>query len=385
MKVLVLNYTHPEGYPPTFNAINNLSKNVDEVFVLSTRTLETKWNYSDNVHLNLLDSNTDRFKAVTISKGKKIKTYFNYIKAIYNYIRKDKVDLIIIYDNVPFFFYTIIAKVLPKGKLPVVWYHNHDVFPLSNYKKYSVNWFGAICEQKYLNQASYFSLPANERKEYFKLNEFKGKYFFIPNYPSSYFHGKLKIDTRKSLDRISFVYPGNICFKHGFEDLIPILGEKVDEKELHLTLLGDVKPKYKEELIALANKHNVSNHVHFIGRNSYFDVPKVMTEHHIGWAVNKPLDVTYSTGGTAANKIYEYLALSMPIVIFDNEHYREYLDNNDWAFFSDLSKDSLLEQIKDIVKDYNNLSQQARESFENNFTFEEAFNKALQTVLKEIS
>lgn len=384
MKVLVLNYTHPEGYPPTFNAINNLSKHFQQVFVLSTNTLDTKWTYDNNVHLTLLNAEKDRFKAVKISKWQKINAYFNYIRQLYLLIRKEKPELLLIYDGVPFFFYFIVSKFLVFNKKPFVWYHNHDIFPLSFYKKYSVNWFGALCEQKCLNLASVFSLPANERKEYFPMNTFKGKYLFIPNYPSKYFHGKLNIENKTINDKINIIYPGSICEKHGFEEAISILNEKIEDKEIHLTLLGDITDSYKNELLEIVKQYNNLDKLHFKSRVSYFDVPEVMKQQHIGWAVNKPLDVTYATGGTAANKIYEFLALGMPIILYDTENYRQYLQGNEWAFFSDLSKESLTLHIKTIISNYNQLSINARRAFENNFAFELAFEEALNVIKKEI-
>lgn len=385
MKALVLNYTHPEGYPPTFNAINNLSKNTKKVIVLSTNTLETKWKYDNNVELHLLNAEKDRFKSINRSKFRKVKDYFNYGKSLFRLLKKNKPDLVLIYDNVPFLFYYIVSKVFLSSKKTKVWYHNHDVFPLSYYKKYSINWFGAICEQKKLNIADYFSLPANERKEYFPMNNYNGKYFFLPNYPSIHFHGQIDIVKKHITDKVNIIYPGNICEKHGFEDIITILNKKIDGKTIHLTLLGDITENYKSTLLKIAKEHSCLNNLIFKERVSYFDVPKVMEYQHIGWAVNKPLDVTYSTGGTAANKIYEFLALGMPIILFDNKHYRDYLEGNDWAIFSNLSEDSLIESIRLATNEYASLSMKARESFEKNYSFETHFDSVFKKIKSEIT
>ena len=35
-----------------------------------------------------------------------------------------------------------------------------------------------------------FSLPAIERKDYFPMNELKGQFFYIPNFPSKEFYSK---------------------------------------------------------------------------------------------------------------------------------------------------------------------------------------------------
>jgi hypothetical protein len=384
MKVLVSIYTHPEGYPPTFNAINNLSKKADHLSVLATETLDTRWNYDSNVRLHLLPSEKDRFKAMRRSKKEKLMTYIGFCRAYLRIIKSEKPDVILIYDNVALLLYYLIHFFIPSKLKPKLWYHNHDVFPLSSYKKYTINWFVAWLEQNRLDLVDYFSLPAQERKSFFKMERFRGQYFFIPNFPSEYFHGKLKLENKKLNDQINLVYPGNICFKHGFEELIPCLGKKVNGKELHLNLIGDVKKDYKQELLILASKHNCEKFLHFVGRISYFDVPKSLSSCQIGWAVNKPLDATYATGGTAANKIYEFVALGMPIILFDNAHYRQYLEKHAWAHFTDLSETSVLEQIKSIDDAYDEKSKLAFQDFKRHYSFESHFDEALQTIKRDL-
>ena len=278
----------------------------------------------------------------------------------------------------------MVSLLLPFTKLPKVWYHNHDVFPLEFYKKYSVNWFGAHTELRLVRKVNYLSLPANERKEHFNLKGFKGKYFFIPNYPSQYIHGNINIRKRIIDNQIRLIYPGNICHKHGFEELIKILCKKVSEKEIHLTLLGDIQEDYRKELIEIVKSINSLDKLHFISRKSYFEIPDILQGHHIGWAVNKPLDVTYSTGGTAANKIYEFIAMGMPVLLYDNDHYKSHLGHLESAFFTDLSEASLMKQIQMIIEDYDKYSKSSRSAFVNNFTFESAFNNAAKEVIREI-
>ncbi len=384
MKVLVLNYTHPEGYPPTFNAINNLSKHFEKVIVLSKNNLPTVWNYDSNVNLILQDEIQNRFKSELKSKFSKFKSYLNYVVTFRKLIIKEKPELLILYDALPLFFYYLIKPTIRQSNQPKVWYHNHDINPLSFYKKYSTNWFGAVIEQKKINIASYFSLPAIEREKYFPLASFSGKYYFIPNYPSKYFHGELNNKQKIINDKINIVYPGNISEKHGFEELIPILKEKVHKKELHLTLVGDIRQEYKKYLTEIAKNSGTLHHLHFHDRVSYFKVPEMMSTQHIGWAVNKPLNITYTTGGTAANKIYEYLALGMPIILYDNLHYREHLDGNNWALFSDLSKESLLKNIESIDQNFDKMSLESRKSFESHFTFESAFESTIHSIKKDI-
>ena len=48
-KVLVTIYVHPEYYPPTLNAINELSLIFDEVVVVTRNLAASKWKFPENV------------------------------------------------------------------------------------------------------------------------------------------------------------------------------------------------------------------------------------------------------------------------------------------------------------------------------------------------
>ena len=50
-KVLVTIYVHPEYYPPTLNAINELSLIFDEVVVVTRNLAASKWKFPENVSL----------------------------------------------------------------------------------------------------------------------------------------------------------------------------------------------------------------------------------------------------------------------------------------------------------------------------------------------
>lgn len=384
MNVLILHYTHPEGYPPTFNAINCISKKASSVTILSTDTLPTNWNYDKNVELILLKGEHDRFKHVNRSKFDKLLSYYNYIKQICRLLKKRNVDLLIIYDNVPFLFYQIASFFVSK-KIKL-WYHNHDVYPLSHYKKYSVNWFGAKSVQDNFDKIDFFSLPAVERKKMYPFKLFKGKFFFIPNYPS-----KNIIKPRETpivlpnKQFIKIVYPGSPSDKNGFKELINTMTEKVNDKLITLTIVGDIKPSYKAELTNYANKLNVGSQLFFNDRIPYTEMSMFLKNFEIGWALYKPVDLSVATAGSSSNKIYEFLANGLPIIVFDNEHHKEHLSSCNAAFYSDLSKTSILATIKSIDSNFVNLSKLARQDFEDKYQFEFVFNPIFNEIKDEVT
>lgn len=381
MKFVACQYTHIEGYPPTFNALNLIAEQGHKVNVLARKDLDSSWNYNDNITLNFVGNYKNRFEFERTTKFNKIREFLKYVIRLKSLIKKDKPDFLIIYDNIPLMAFMLIRIFISK-KIKI-WYHNHDVHYLKDYKKYSLNYFAHFFEKKAFKHIDYFTLPAEERKKYFNLKKFEGFYSVVPNYPPLYLF-KLNDDNKQlPTEEIKLIYPGsNISNKHGIEEIIAVLGTKYFEKKLTLTLIGNIREKYKQQLINIAKENKVEDYLFFKNRLPYPLMPNEIQKYQIGIAINKPMDITYQTGGTAANKTYEYAACGLPIILLDTPHYREHLQKFNWTFFTDLSIDSIVAQIREILKNYLKLSNYARKSFENDLNFEKVFNKTFEKIIK---
>ena len=160
---------------------------------------------------------------------------------------------------------------------------------------------------------------------------------------------------------------------HGIEEILPVLKESIAGKELALKLLGKSIPGYKESIEALAASYHVSNRVHFEGLQPYKNIPTISSLCHIGLAIYTKPDVMNTTIGTASNKIYEYAAVGLPVLCYDNEYYREQLGKYSWVFYTDCSIGSYQTAIRNIIHRYPELSMAARKDFINHLNFETGF------------
>lgn len=374
MKIIVSLYNHIEGYPPTFNAINILAKKGHTLTVLMRKDLPTSWNYLSNIRFETVGDYQNRFEFEQKSKLYKIREFFIFLRKLFKLIKREKPNVVLLYDNIPLMAYRFIRFFLNK-KSHKVWFHNHDIHYLMDYKKYSLPWFAYFSLKKSFTFIHFFSLPAKERLQYFNLKKFRGKQMIIPNFPPAYLYRFQKEYAPK--DIIKLVYPGsNISHMHGIEEIIPILNNRVNKKALHLYLVGTIKSNYKKTLLEIAEAHNTTDKVFFVDRMPYIKIQEEMIKYDIGVAINKPMNITYETGGTAANKIYEYPASGLPSIFYDNKHYRTYFDHYDWAFFTDLSEKSLINCIHKIDSNYLAYSKLARKEYIENLSFENVFNKA---------
>ena len=161
-----------------------------------------------------------------------------------------------------------------------------------------------------------------------------------------------------------------------------LLPMSVNGKQVQLVLKGFMKEPFNLKLGKIIEERSIQENVEFHGVTSYKEVPKVTASCHIGIAIFAKDDIMNKTPGTASNKIYEYAACGLPVLYYDNEHFRTHLSKYKWAVATNLTNQSLMDSIAFIDSNYAELSEAARSDFENELNFEKQF-KALATELGE--
>ena len=291
-------------------------------------------------------------------------------------IIKIKPSTILIYDSMPILSYRLISSFIIKPE--TLWYHNHDVVEDKYCRKWSLIWWAWKSEKWIFPKLNIFSLPSIERKKCFSFNLFNGKFFFLPNYPSRKIYTKFRKEKEMMRDdTIKILYQGSIGELHGLEEIISLLNIKVQGKSLKLILKGFINDEYLINLKELASQNGVEDKLIYIGPTGYNEVIKNASECHIGIGIHKKNDIMNNTLGTASNKIYEYIALGMPVILYENEHFKDILKDNEWAFFTDTSKKSLLESITKIIDNYSFLSNKAVFDFNSKLCFESHFSEII--------
>jgi len=365
-------YNHPEAYPPTLNAIERLSGVYDNIYVLYRPNLNNLWQYPSNV--KLISSGKQVISVKEQASQPVLKKVYQFLYFTFILLKlsvKYKPKTILLYDGIPLLSYFIVSKICKKPQ--IAWYHNHDVMG-KDQRKYSVGWFATHFESSALAKLDIFSLPADERKVYFDLSHFRGKYFYIPNYPSLAFYNKFHKNVAKD-EVLKLIYQGSISKGHGIEEIISFVA--IYSGKICVTLIGNVSDQYKEELIALKKQLDVDEKVKILPPVNYTLLPTITINHDIGLAIHTPHNLIYATGGTASNKIYEYAAVGLPVLYFENEHYNQILSKYKWTFATDLSMNSIQNQIDYIRLNLNKLSISALSDFNKGLNFESVFSQVI--------
>ncbi len=383
--ILVASYAHPELYPPVLSSIEQLSKITDTIDLVTRNTLKSKWTYPDNVTINYV--NNIQYEGFAIEKipiWLKLQHFFNFIVLLKKLIKRKQTKILIVHDVIPLFAAYLLKKPLKKNQIKL-WYHNHDVTDMSKAGNYSLMGIAAAYEKRAFKIIDIFTLPSKERLEYFPCQELKQSPVILPNYPLKSFYSKThKVSEKGDKKVLKLVFQGSIGIGHGLEDLIAILNNKINGKQLELHLVGKVRDSYLKKLENLVLEKQVQPYFKYHGMQPFAKLPEFLSQFDIGIAIHTPYNVTYSTGGTASNKIYEYAASGMPVLLFDNVHYKTYLEHRKWTFFTDLTQQSLLKAIEVIDENLSQYSDEAYSDFQNEFNFEQIFQDRLIPVLKSL-
>jgi hypothetical protein len=380
-RAVVAIYVDPDFYPPTINAILNLSECFDEVIVVSRNNAAKDFPYPANVSLKKVGSNCTVRQMEKQSLWKKGFYFFKFCLSFLKYAGKKDTELILIYDSIALYAYYLTKNLIGKK---TIWYHNHDMQDRNLISSYSIGGLAAKFQKRAMRNIRYFSLPAKERLVYFPGLKESISTFIIPNYPSLKVYKKDNSKPKDDCKTIRIIYQGFIGAGHSLEELITLLPEKINGYNLELILKGSVTDAYRNSIRKTSTKLGVDDKVHWLAIGPYSELPELTCQADIGIGINKNTDIVSMAQGTASNKIYEYAASGLPVILYNSEQFVHYLASYEWTYFSNGSATSLRAVIGQITARLKEISMVARRDFESHLNFEQVFQPVLKKVLSSL-
>lgn len=376
----MLIYANPDYFPPTINAAHLLSEYFDVILIARNQD-PPHWKYPSNVKVHRLGPYTSERKGEQASAVSKLWEYINFV-AQARRLLKD-VSLIYAY-NANGYTSAYLCRLFEPQPIPLI-YHNHDLnnqlIPLS-----SLSGWIQRGEQKWVHKANIVVFPSQARASLFKkITNFNGQLMIVPNFPRKIFfkeHQDLKNLILERFKKPQILLQGAISIQNSLLELIDSL--TLLDNYIELKLIGPINEEEQDLMRDFAVQKNVADHVKYFKPVPYNELPSHTWMASIGVCLYKKIDINHQTMGTASNKIYEYAACGLPVIVSDQPNYREHLAGEIWVRFADPDNPkSIASAVQDILSDfgkYETMCLAARRAFEEKYNYESAFYPLLSNI-----
>ena len=379
-KIGVLIYANPDSYPPTVNAVHLLAEHFDVVLIGRNQD-PPQGEYPSNVKVHRLGEYTSMQERVQASTRAKLWEYINFIAQARRFLQD--VSLIYAYDAFAFTAAYLCRRLLHPS-VPLI-YHNHDLnenlFPLS-----SLTGWVQKGERNWANEAALVVFPVQERASLFKkVTNLKNTPLIVPNFPrKSFFKASQGWDSliHSRFNNPQILLQGAISVKNSMFDLIKSL--TFTNNAIRLKLIGPIQEEEQHLMRDFAAQNNVNARVEYFEPVPYSEIRSHTWNASIGVCLYKKVSINHQTMATASNKIYEYAACGLPIIISDFPNHRENLASESWVHFADPDNpQSIASAVQKILSDFENYRKMclaARNAFEQKFNYESAFSPLLSHI-----
>lgn len=154
----------------------------------------------------------------------------------------------------------------------------------------------------------------------------------------------------KEFDRI-VIRQGNVGPGHVLENVIRSMPLWASPR-WGFVILGPVKETYRSYLLDLANEYGVSERVVLLPPVSYQDVKDFTVGADLGHGMYEPFDVNGANNTTASNKVFEYMAAGLPIILAENTENRKFVNTIGNGLTVDIESPAAIAQsINEILSD----------------------------------
>jgi glycosyltransferase involved in cell wall biosynthesis len=191
----------------------------------------------------------------------------------------------------------------------------------------------------------------------------------------------------KRWESITLFYRGSISDASAMQEIVT--SASLLNKNVNLKFVGFLTTSNAEKLTSWVEHLNISPHFSYLGTLSYKDLQAPTLLATVGFAVYKNASFDRVACVTACNKIYEYAACGVPVIVSNFPNYQEYLLNESWVRFVDPDDPhSIASAVSDILSDFDKYKEMclaARQAFEEKYNYESAFSPLLAQIQKLVN
>lgn len=176
-----------------------------------------------------------------------------------------------------------------------------------------------------------------------------------------------QMQIKKYSERSGGIYSGSLTQARGITQLV----DSSPKAGLVLTLAGKFQPDEYENEVMKSNKNEDTSYIRHVGFVDREKVYKLYNEAAIGFAVLQDVG-QYAKGDNLPTKVYEYMAMEMPVILSDFPHYRKMIEK--YQFGLTVKQDDVDDIVQKIKYLLDNPEEAEKMGINGKKAFQEIFN-----------
>jgi glycosyltransferase involved in cell wall biosynthesis len=379
--LLVVFYANPDRYPPTYNAIRLLSERFRVHVICRANADPPGVTWPADVRVDRVGpavADRDKF---TASMSAKLGEYVGFVWAVRRALAADRPALAYAYEP-----HAVTALGLAGCRARVV-YHRHEIEDLGPADRRSLQGWILALSWRFGKRADLLVFPEQHRARMYQ--EFVGdprEPLVVPNFPllSAFapitdWPAILEARWREKV----LLYRGAIGAYNGILQMVRALPDV--DAAVTLRLCGGAEPAFLGELRALAAEVGVVGRLRYDGYVPYDRLNRETVGAAAGLVLYQRVQANLEFNATATNKLYEYAACGVPVVVPDRPAFRAFLAGESWVEYAEAAEPaSVASAVGRLFAHrgaYEERCRAARRAFEERFNYEAVFAPLRERVL----
>ena len=383
-QLLITIYANPDYYPPTVYAVRILSRYF-AVHILCRNMDKPTQDWPRDVTIERIGEYASPRDKEAASAAAKLLEYSQFVARTRTLIRQMQPALVYSYDA-----HAFVASIVGRtgsGSTPLI-FHLHEL-PETRSPSWSSleGWVvraalrgtksaaAVICPEKY--RARQWQTDAGDSREA----------SIVPNCPDKSYFAAPKDWNDKITQRFNgreVVYVGYASADNGHLEGLRAL--PMTQRGIRMRVIGGYRPDFGVSFNALAREVGIADRVTLDGWLQQDELLSRASAAGAGLSLHKPVSKGLEYLGSASNKLFEYAAMGLPVIVPDRASYRDFLGDAQWVTYADIEKpESTARAIDSIFADrerYVAMSHAARRAFEEKYNYERVFAPALARVFE---
>jgi len=383
-RLLITIYANPDYYPPTVYAVRILSCYFS-IHILCRNMDEPIQQWPPEVTIERMGEYASPREKEQTGAGAKFIEYAKFAARTRALIKQMQPAIVYSYD--PHAFVASLFGRMGGRSTPLI-FHLHELLetegiPWNSLQKWIVK--AALTGTK---SAEAVVFPEKYRARYWlqAADDLRAP-MIVPNCPDMIYFAEpadwnATIARRYSAKEV--VYLGRVGAPNGHLEALRAIA--MSDSGISLRVIGSCRPEFEASFKALVRELGITERVSVDGWIANDEVTARVSGSSVGLSLYKPVTKNLEYMGSASNKLFEYAAMGLPVVVPDSASYRDFLGDPEWVTYADVEKpESIARAIRSIFADrerYVAMSRAARHAFEEQYNYERAFAPALDRIFE---